>query len=216
MHLGEPLFGSVPQVWPSIPTGAFGLMHPAMPIGRPLTQPVSGLAMGAPPISSGLVGGASPPGLSSPEGYGGIMPTAQIFGSGWLAGIPNPLTGQPWTGTEISVGITAPMLLVAVAMRRGQPLGPSTDQEIEDFVSDALDMLPGSNDVEVRCEGGRATLTGTVPNKRLKRDVGEIAWAIPSVNDVQNNVTVAARRRSRAPGREGESQQSAAAGRKQS
>ena len=89
-------------------------------------------------------------------------------------------------------------------MRRGQPLGPTNDQEIEDFIYDAFDLLPGTNDVEVRVEGGRATLTGSVPHKRLKRDVGEMAWTIPTLNDVQNNVTITQRRRSRAS-REGES-----------
>jgi hypothetical protein len=47
-------------------------------------------------------------------------------------------------------------------------------------------------------------LTGSVPHKRLKRDIGEIAWAIPGVNDVQNNLTIAARRRSRTANRESE------------
>ena len=49
----------------------------------------------------------------------------------------------------------------------------------------------------MRCEGGRVTLTGTVHYKRLKRDMGEIAWAIPGVNDVHNTIAIAARRRSR-------------------
>jgi hypothetical protein len=207
MHLGEPLFGSGSQGWPSI-AGPIGFTQPPMPVSRPFLSPTPTLAMPN-PLMTGLVGAAAPTGPAAAEAYGGTMPG---FGTGWLASVPNPLTGQPWTGAEISIGITAPMLLAAVAMRRGQLLGPTSDQEIEDFVSDALDLLPGSNDVEVRCESGKATLSGTVPNKRLKRDVGEIAWAIPSVNDVQNNVTVTARRRSRA-GREGEP--AAAAGRKQ-
>ena len=58
----------------------------------------------------------------------------------------------------------------------------------------------------------RTTLTGQVSHKRLKRDAGEIAWAIPSVNDVQNNVTIVPRRRSR-PIREAETP--VVAGRKQ-
>jgi osmotically-inducible protein OsmY len=82
-------------------------------------------------------------------------------------------------------------------VRRGQPLGPSNDQEIEDFIYDALELLPGSGEIDVRCEGGRVTFTGTVHYKRLKRDVGEIAWAIPGVNDVHNTITIAARRRAR-------------------
>jgi hypothetical protein len=112
-------------------------------------------------------------------------------------------------GAEVAIGVTAPALLTAVAIRRGQPLGPTNDQEIEDFIYDAFDLLPGTNDVEVRVEGGRAVLSGSVAHKRLKRDLGELAWAIPGLNDVQNNVTITARRRSRA-GREGEAPAAAA------
>jgi hypothetical protein len=132
------------------------------------------------------------------------------FSAGLSAAIvPGPVGSFPaFTGSEIAVGITAPALLAAVAIRRGQPLGPTNDQEMEDFIYDALDLLPGATDVEVRFEGGRVTITGTVPHKRLKRDVGEIAWAIPSVNDVQNNITITARRRSR---RENEPQAAGAA-----
>jgi BON domain-containing protein len=100
-------------------------------------------------------------------------------------------------------GITAPALLSAVAMRRGQPQGPTNDHEVEDLLYDALELIPGAADVEVRCETGRVTLTGSVQHKRLKRDIGEIAWAIPALSDVQNNVTIASRRRGRG-GREAE------------
>src|SRR5262249_29582663 len=100
--------------------------------------------------------------------------------------------------------LTAQTLVAAVALRRGQPHGPTTDQEIEDFIYDALELLPGTSDVDVRCEGGRATLTGSVQQKRIKHDVGEIAWAFPVVHDVQNNLTIASRRRSRGGVREGE------------
>ncbi len=89
-------------------------------------------------------------------------------------------------------------------MRRGQPQGPTNDHEVEDFIYDAFELLPGAADVEVRCEGGRATLTGNVQHKRTKRDIGEIAWAIPALNDVQNNVTITSRRRARGSSREAE------------
>jgi hypothetical protein len=59
--------------------------------------------------------------------------------------------------------------------------------------------------VEVRCEGGRTLLAGAVSQKRLKRDIGEIAWAIPAINDVQNNITIAPRRRLRGQNRDSES-----------
>src|SRR5260221_14674723 len=97
------------------------------------------------------------------------------------ARLSGPIKGLPFTGSEIAVSVTAPALLATVAMRRGQPLGPTNDQEIEDFICDALDLVPGANDVEVRCDGGRAILTGGGAQKRLKRDVGEIPWAIPRV-----------------------------------
>jgi osmotically-inducible protein OsmY len=99
----------------------------------------------------------------------------------------------------------APALVAAIAIKRGQPAGPTNDQEIEDFLYDALDLMPAASDVEVRCDGGRVSLTGSVTQKRLKRDIGEIAWAIPAANDVQNTITLAPRRRSRtAQGRDTE------------
>jgi hypothetical protein len=54
-------------------------------------------------------------------------------------------------------------------------------------------------------ENSRISLSGSVSQKWLKRDIGEIAWAIPGINDVQNNVTLAVRRRARGSQREVES-----------
>jgi len=151
-----------------------------------------------------------------------LWPSIPIAGFGYVPTIPGP-TAMPApanvamqlpTPVDLAAGISAQALLTAIAMRRGQPMGPANDHEIEDFVCDALDMLPGTNDVEVRCEGGRATLTGVVAHKRLKRDVGELAWMIPTVNDVQNNVTIAARRRSRGSSRETEASAGSGAARK--
>ena len=124
---------------------------------------------------------------------------AGILGSQGPAALGNGLVpGMVPAGPGVGGGVTAPALVTAIAMRRGQPAGPTSDQEIEDFIYDALDLLPGSSEVEVRCDGGRTSLAGTVSQKRLKRDIGEIAWAIPAINDVQNNITIAPRRRSRA------------------
>jgi BON domain len=153
------------------------LFGSANPIWPAMPAPAFGYFQ-TPLASRGLPLGA-PTGTLTTAPYGAIPPLAAIG------------------GTDTGTGVTAPMLLATVAMRRGQPLGPTNDQEVEDFIYDALDFLPGTSEVEVRCEGGRATLTGTVQQKRFKRDVGEIAWAIPAVNDVQNNVGIAPRRRSR-------------------
>jgi hypothetical protein len=122
-----------------------------------------------------------------------------------------PLT----TPLVIPDGVTAPALLAAIAMRRGLPQGPTNDHDVEELLYDAMELLPGASDVEVRCESGRVTLTGNVPHKRIKRDIGELAWAIPAINDVQNTVTITGRRRSRPFGRENE-QQPAGQSRKQS
>jgi len=104
---------------------------------------------------------------------------------------------MPWAGPPAMPAPPAPLLVAAVAMQRGRPQGPGTDPDVEELIYDTLEFIQGSNEVEVRCEGGRVTLSGTVPHKRLKRDIGEIAWAIPIVNDVNNTITIASRRRAR-------------------
>jgi hypothetical protein len=195
MHMAEPFFGSGAPIWPqTIPVPAFGFLQ------TPMLGGDRGRTIGV------------PTNLLQSETYGfngGLMPAMPAMSSP-VAGTVPVLAGQ-----DITNGIMPAAVLAAVAMRRGQPLGPSNDQEVEDFVYDALDLLPGANEVEVRCEGGRVTLTGTVQQKRVKRDAGEIAWAIPAVNDVQNNVTIAARRRSRAQSRETELAAAGVGGRKQ-
>jgi BON domain len=199
--MAEPLYGSMSQIWPSIPTPVYGYMQqPSMAqAGRLFGSMPLSVPMQTSPLGSGIPAGSPTPG--SAEAYGGVTPT--FANPAFFGGLATPIAALPFAGPEIPIGVTATALLATVAMRRGQPLGPANDQEIEDFIYDALELVPGANDIEVRCEGGRATLTGVVPHKRLKRDAGEIAWAIPSVNDVLNNVTIAARRRSRA-GRENE------------
>lgn len=135
-----------------------------------------------------------------------IRMTADALGYGSGA-VPAAAPVPSFGAAELVAPTTA--LVAAVATRRGQPNGPVTDAEIEDFLNDALDLVSGTSDVEVRCEGGgRVLLTGNVPHKRHKRDIGEIAWAIPSVTDVQNNAAIVARRRARASGhvRENEAQ----------
>ncbi len=195
--MAEALFGTVSPVWSAVPFPGLAWFQTPMGANRPMGGP-----QGPAGISSGIVAGV-PPGSSSPgEPYafsGGGVPAP--------VNVPFPHFGGP------DVGVTAPALVMAIAVRRGQPAGPTNDQEIEDFVYDALDLLPGAGDVEVRCDAGRTTLTGAVSQKRLKRDVGEIAWAIPAINDVQNNITIAPRRRSRTQSREAEPS-AVAAGRK--
>src|SRR6266568_4359960 len=93
-------------------------------------------------------------------------------GFGWYqtpVGVVNrPATGSGPTFGSVPLGmpeITAPALVAAVAMRRGQPQGPATDQEVEEFIYDTFELLAGAGDVDVRSEGGRVTLTGGVAHK---------------------------------------------------
>jgi hypothetical protein len=201
----EPLFVSGSPMWTAVPPAGFTLQTPAAQF-----QP------GFPPSAVAGIPGAAPgtPGLSAPSimspnpyGYaaGGMTPGQTFVGQSVVQGFPGvsfappvvSLVGQIGDGTG---GVPAASVLAAVALRRGQPQGPSTDQESEDFLYDAIEWLPGAADVEIRCEGGRATLTGSVQHKRVKRDIGELAWAIPGLNDVQNNLTIASRRRTRHAG----------------
>jgi len=218
----EPLFGSGAPMWTTVPPTGFAFQTP-MGIGNgSIATPVFG-SSNVPGLAAGVPAGAQPLPVSA-----ALPASAYGYGAGLIAVSPQSLSGlnlpgtSPFTrnlssfvGPDPVIGLTAPSLLAAVAMRRGQPQGPTNDQEVEDFIYDALELLPGAADVEVRCEAGRVTLSGSVQHKRVKRDVGEIAWAIPGLHDVQNNVTIASRRRTRSAQREGEGTASVAS-RKQS
>lgn len=213
----EPLFGSGVPIWTGSASPGFAWTQPPAPFGSRFVG-ASGAPLGYQqlPFASPLV--------VDPLGFGGPAATtttnqplvgpSSTSGMAIAAPLATPLY-PAFFGPEIRATVTAPALLAAVALRRGQPAGPTNDQEIEEFIYDTLDLLPGTNEIEVRSEAGRTTLTGTVQQKRLKHDAGEIAWAIPGVTDVQNNVTIVTRRRSRPAGREAEAVAAAPAARKQ-
>ena len=196
----EPFFGSSAPMWTGIPSPGFAWPPGPASVGSRTGGAVT--AFGIPPFVTPV---------SIPQGVNGITAgPSDAYGYG-ASGIPGVIPAL--AGPDVLNAPPARALVAAVALRRGQPMGPTNDQEIEEFIYDAFEMLLGTNEVEVRVDGARATLTGSVAHKRLKRDVGEVAWAIPNVADVQNNVTIVGRRRARA-GRETEPQ-SAPAGRKQ-
>jgi hypothetical protein len=208
------LFGTASPMWTAMPSAGVGLQIPTLFTfgGRPIAAPAFGSpaqSMGLSATSSGLQALPAPSGLPSnmygPSG--GVPPSAQQSFAApavMTAGFPYAFNSSAALLSPEAMGwVTPASLLAAVAMRRGQPQGPTNDREVEDFLYDAVDMLPGTSEVELRCENGRVTLTGSVSDKRTKRDIGEIAWAIPGINDLQNNVTITSRRRSR-PNRDGE------------
>ena len=168
------------------PFGTTTSMWSNLPSPIAWSQPPIGV--GSPPMT--VQGFAPEPVASPPIGWG--SPAA-------------PVIAGPLLGPFIN-GMSAQALMAAVAVRRGLPQGPTNDHDVEELLYDALELLPGAGDVEVRSEGGRVTLTGNVAHKRIKHDVGELAWAVPAITDVQNTVAITGRRRSRALGREPEAQ----------
>ena len=187
-------FGSTTTpAWPGLPS-PLAWSQPPLSIGP------SPFGAGVPPMSA--QGFAPSESLTSTGlGWGPVAP-----GWGSMFGSAPVLAGTLRAPLTIPEGVSAPVLMNAVAFRRGLPQGPTNDQEVEDLLYDALELVPGAGDVEVRCEGGRVTLTGNVAHKRIKHDVGELAWAIPAINDVQNTITITGRRRARAFGRDAEQQ----------
>jgi BON domain len=180
-EMPEPFFAGQMSGVPTWPGGPL----PALNLPQPTSFGNATVGMGAPGMLSSFPASAPYIGLGSP------MLTNPFGQMVWVGPLP------AWSNPEQSTGLSAPALIGALAMRRGQPMGPATDQDIEAVLYDALEVLSGTDEVEVRCESGRVTLTGSVMAKRVKRDVGETAWAISAVTDVQNNVNVATRRRGR-------------------
>jgi len=207
------MFGTSSPIWPGVSVPTAGWLPPLSFGARSMTATAG---VGLPFSPMGTAGSPPLPGTSPvPEAYGfgggqhasPFAPVAATLTSSLPVVVTpfNPAAAQ-LSGYQMPdiTGTGVASLLATVAVRRGQPMGPTTDQEVEDFIYDALEWLQSTNDVDVRCEGGRVTLSGSVPQKRIKHDSGEIAWAIPAVTDVQNNISIAPRRRTRGSQREPE------------
>src|SRR5258706_11186610 len=126
--MADPLFGPAAPIWSAVP-------------------------FPAPPFANATVAGVPTSGPLPGELYAfnrAIVPagTAPGFGVGASNFVstpvspPFPVFGNP----AMAFGVTAPALVSAMATRRGQPAGPTNDQEIEDFIYDALELFPGASD----------------------------------------------------------------------
>ena len=188
------LFGSVAPGWTGIASGSLW----------PAGASFSGAETLPGVMSTYSLGGGLGPFTPSGFGYTNAAMTPTLPGS-TTSGYP---TTSGYIGTPLLVpgGVPASTVIATMAMRRGQPQGPTNDQDVEELLYDAIELMPGAGEIEVRCEAGRVSLTGSAPNKRIKRDVGELAWAIPGINDVQNTVSIATRRRTRGFTRDPEAQ----------
>jgi hypothetical protein len=187
--------------------GLFGAVAPAWTGMTP--------APAWPAIGAAFTGAETLPGALGSYGLSSGFAPVTTPGFGYAnPGLPSVISGNIGTPFIVPGGVPAATVIAAMAMRRGQPQGPTTDQDVEELLYDAIELMPGGSEVEIRCEGGRVSLNGSVPNKRVKHDFGELAWAIPGINDVQNGLNITTRRKSRGFNREPEAQPSAP-GRKQ-
>jgi len=169
-----------------------------------------------PAFGASFGGAEAMPGTMSSYGLAGGIGQFTPSSVGYTsAGLAPMTTGNIGTPVIVPVGIPASAVIATMSMRRGQPQGPANDQDVEELLYDTIELMPGAGETEVRCEGGRISLNGSVPNKRVKHDIGELAWAIPGVNDVHNGLSITTRRRSRGFTRESEAQQPSASSRKQ-
>src|SRR5262245_10683220 len=107
--MNEPLFGAVSPPWQAV----------AVPPAGWLPSLLSSAARPAPGAASPLL--ASPLGLPGPGlAAGNLTPAA--------AALPVGATIPAVALSEVAVGVPVSALLATVAVRRGQPLGPSNDQ----------------------------------------------------------------------------------------
>src|SRR5262245_3580775 len=127
MHMIEPLFGSVPPNWPGTSSPTFGWFQTPPPFGTRATSALPGNAT-SPQLTQ--VSHAQSFGLGMPPVPGLAIANASP-NEGYAHGLP--VNSLAFAGSPI---MTAPALLTAVAIKRGQPSGPATDQEIEDFLYD--------------------------------------------------------------------------------
>ena len=128
----------------------------------------------------GMGQGFNPQAFGNPYGFGGgFAPTPVDLGWG-LGGL------RRWGGTY------SPQFVMT---------GLPTDDETVEMIYDAIDadpVIPFDADIDVDCDAGTITLTGTVMSKEIKHAAGDDAWWIPGVDDVHNDLQVVSRRHERA------------------
>lgn len=141
--------------------------------------------------------GGNPPGFTGfqpygwPAGFGGNVGWGGA-GFGGFGGQYGPGYGPaPWSGYG-----TFPYG-AAKGYGGNVQWTPMNDEELKYFVEGAIDSdpsIPPNSNIGVDVNNGIVTLTGTVPNKRIKHAVGDDAWWLPQVVDVHNEIMVTPRR----------------------
>src|SRR5262249_25861277 len=149
----EPFFAPRPQLWSTVPVPGYSYFQ-TIPATHPMGPAASSpLGVSQTPFAAVLPSAPIAGNASSAD------PTQSLSGS-WAVAAPPIGIGMPvLTAPDFATGVTAPALLATVAVRRGQPMGPTNDHETEDFISDALDLLAGDDDARMRCPAAGARLT---------------------------------------------------------
>ncbi|MEW6731075.1 MAG: BON domain-containing protein [Acidobacteriota bacterium] len=189
-------FGGEPTTFPGLTSGVTSIGTGVNPfvqgINPSLLTPTINPFMGLPHLglyspliqSQGL--GFNIPGLTGNFGLPGLAPNLTGYGFN-LPGVGIDLIGSLYR--------TGPTLTPPQGQLQTTPpisTGLLNDDAIVELVYNLIDCDPVclNADIQVRCETGEVTLSGMVPNKHIKQIVGNIAWSIPSVTDVHNNINV--------------------------
>jgi hypothetical protein len=133
--------------------------------------------------------------------YGRAMATPNYPFAGYgFPGAFNPWWNPFW-GYGTFPGMGAPFMGYGAPPTFGPPYAPTyiprSDEEIRDFVLRTIESdpeVPADANINVSVQSGVVTLTGTVPNKRVKHAVGDDAWWVPPVVDVHNELEITPRR----------------------
>lgn len=136
-----------------------------------------------------------------PQFMGGMTPPYGFPGYSFPQGLPWYGPTYPWS-TQGYPGFPQTYPGAMQGFYPGyQAMTFPDDEQIREMIYDALDadpLVPFDSDINVEVTGGLVTLAGTVPNKRIKHAVGDDAWWIPGVWDVNNQLEITGRARARA------------------
>ncbi|MBI2864064.1 MAG: BON domain-containing protein [Chloroflexi bacterium] len=134
------------------------------------------------------------PMMGMPQFAGGMMPSFGFPGYYPWQGFPGSMPGYP-TFTQGYPGYPQGYF------PGYQTMTVPDDEQIREMIYDSIDadpLVPYDCDVSVEVTGGLVTLTGSLPNKRVKHAIGDDAWWIPGVWDVNNQIEIAGRARGKA------------------
>lgn len=130
------------------------------------------------------------------DNYGCVCPTCGVpLGAPLLPPSLGFGTSPKWFLSPYALGSMGTMPGTYLSAYAGP--GLASDDEIKDMVLTSLDAdprIPFDSDISVDVTGGIVTLSGTVPNKRIKHAAGDDAWWIPDVVDINNELQIVGRR----------------------